>query len=179
MDKINEFQLNSVRLPIVIDNKSDSDNDHLKYSNQRTKLTFNHRYLQCSSELNTKHSNTMTTPFLANNTINEHRTHLKRRPKKCKIKRILHTNHHQSHSSYEFSQSTIDNSSTKFSCIQHNKQFSRFYMIFVIILIFLLNKINCDQGTVTIFYDNRYSILFFCIISFVVKRKIMFFLSSF
>lgn len=36
--------------------------------------------------------------------------------------------------------------SKKFSFTQHSNHLSRFYMIFIVFLIYLLDKINCDQG---------------------------------
>lgn len=63
-----------------------------------------------------------------------------------------HRNHHQHHHqlneqfSDEHTNSTQKHFSKKFSFTQHCNHLSRFYMIFVIFLIYLLDKTNCDQG---------------------------------
>lgn len=75
-----------------------------------------------------------------------------------------HPRHHQ-HQQYHQQLNTNGNSSTttsaeaatqkyfskKFSFTQHSNHLSRFYMIFIVFLIYLLDKINCDQGEYGIF----------------------------
>lgn len=67
-------------------------------------------------------------------------------------RQMQHHNHHQHHHrlneqfSDEHTNSTQKHFSKKFSFTQHCNHLSRFYMIFVIFLIYLLDKTNCDQG---------------------------------
>lgn len=125
--------------------------DH-KYTPIQNKLPFLHHHHQHKQQLH-QHSK-IDTLFTSCNRNDSHRTHSKQwQRRKC------HRQHHISHQPNEHSSqnyndndddttSTIQmNFSKKFSFTQHNNHLSRFYMIFVIFIIYLLDKINCDQGT--------------------------------
>lgn len=102
---------------------------HKCSSTKHTKLPF-HQHM---NEKYSRHS------ILAFKQCNEHRTHLKRL--QCPQNQL----HHNYFDSHEFPQSTT-RSSTRFNFKQNNQYFSRFYLIFSFVLIYLLDKINCDQG---------------------------------
>lgn len=82
------------------------------------------------------------------NRIHDHRPDL--------IRWHLHNGHprHHQHQQYHQQLNANGNSTTttqkyfskKFSFTQHSNHLSRFYMIFIVFLIYLLDKINCDQG---------------------------------
>lgn len=116
--------------------------DHT-YTPIQQKLPFLHhiQHKQQHSELDTL--------CTSSNRNNGHRTHSKRWQRgKCHRQHINHQpNEHSSHHDADTTTSTIPmNFSKKFSFTQHNNHLSRFYMIFIIFIIYLLDKINCDQG---------------------------------
>lgn len=102
---------------------------HKYSSSKHTKLPFH----QHTNEKYLRHS------ILAFTQCNEHRTHLKRL--QCPQNQL---NHNYCHS-HGFPESTT-RTSTRFNFKQNNQYFSRFYLIFSFFLIYLLDKINCDQG---------------------------------
>lgn len=149
MDKIN-----CSRLPVTNNKlRKCSHTESIKYSPNSTKLPFLQQKHQHQHQEQQKHS-VLETPFIACNQI--HRTHSKRWQQQYNSVRKHHYQHHphqkqpyQTKLNDLYSNSehiTSKNFSKKFSFTQHSNHLSRFYMIFVIFLIYLLDKINCDQG---------------------------------
>lgn len=103
-----------------------------------------------------KHSDTDAPPSLEINRIHDHRTDLIRWHSQNGHPQQKQHHHHQQHqqphhnhqlnSHGHTATSTQKYFSKKFSSTQHSNHLSRFYMIFIVILIYLLDKINCDQG---------------------------------
>lgn len=144
MDKISE--LNDSRLTISNNRLVKcSRSEHKTYSPKQIKLPFfNSKHDQ---EREIEHSN-IETPFIASKRNQIHRTHSKHRwQHPIDENHRQHYNHHYYHEQYsEHTKSSQMHFSKKFSFTQHCNHISRFYMIFVIFLIYLLDKINCDQG---------------------------------
>lgn len=140
---------------------------HNEYSPKSTLLPFflhnKHQYHH-QQEQKFKHSD-IETPFIASNSRchhnNHHRIHHPKRWTSSKQSQQHH--HHHNHNCHpkrkrqqklqlnklysdEHTTSTQKHFSKKFSFTQHCNHLSRFYMIFVIFLIYLLDKTNCDQG---------------------------------
>lgn len=146
--------INCLRLPVTNDRlRKCSHSESIKYSPKQTKLPFlQHKHHHQQQEQQT-HSEHLETPFIAYNQI--HRTHSKRWQQQQSDSHRKH--HHQHHPQqpryqtklnelYSDTEHTDKNFSKKFSFTQHSNHISRFYMIFVIFIIYLLDKINCDQG---------------------------------
>lgn len=138
MDHID--RTNCSRLPTAIEltnsdiNKIPTKNSrwhpqHKHSSSKHTKLPF-HQY---TNEKYSRHS------IFGFEQCNEHRTHLKR------LQCAQNQQHHNYYHSHGFPESTT-RINTRFNFKQNNQYFSRFYLIFSFVLIYLLDNINCDQG---------------------------------
>lgn len=114
------------------------------------------RHVQCHSidQPQLKHSTTMARTLRVERGANVHRTHLKRLPE-GRHSPPTNTSQSPHHHIYRtdagqldaFVDTIRDNLSTKSSrsyCTQHI--FSRLFLVFVSIIVFLLQEINCDQG---------------------------------
>lgn len=123
------IELTNSDINIIPTKNSRRPPQHKYSSSKQTKLPF-HQY---TNEKYSRHS------ILAFKQCNEHRTHLKRL--QCPQNQLHHNYYH----SHGFSESTTC-TSTRFNFKQNNQYFSRFYLIFSFVLIYLLDKINCDQG---------------------------------
>lgn len=115
------------------------------------------RHLQCHSidQPQLKHSTTMARTLRVERGANVHRTHLKRLPEGRHSPTTNTSQSQPHHHIYRtdarqldaFVDTIRDNLSTKSSrsyCTQHI--FSRLFLVFVSIIVFLLQEINCDQG---------------------------------
>lgn len=175
MDKSIKCQVNNEKSSITIET-SDNVNDRLNCQTNCREFANRQRHLQCCSEQQPKHSTNMNQTLRVKRNANVHRTHLKRLPSgQCNTPTTAittttttilssanrsssqshhHKHHIQSTKFDEFLHTTNDKLCTKIIQTYYDR-FSRFYMIFVIISIFLLNQINCDQGEC-----HRHGILF-------------------
>lgn len=134
-----------------------------KYSPKRIKLPF------FENRKHHEHSG-IETPFIGCTRSHSHRTHPKRWSHKSGYHQTLSQPQPQPQRQYhnhrlnphEDTASTNKHFSQKFSFTQHSNHLSRFYMIFVIFLIYLLDKTNCDQGEYEIYftYTRTQNVLF-------------------
>lgn len=144
MIEINKLHINGSRLPSTIDN-NDIYNDRCAHlttdNNKQTKRTL-HSQRPIEQILTRKHSKQMTS-FIQTKSI-DHRSQVKHKSifyhhnkrKHSHLDDIECSRHHQHQ----------QQSNTYFSYKHNSNHFSRFYMILIVILIYLLETINCDQG---------------------------------
>lgn len=158
MIEIDKLHTNGSRLPTTaIHDNDDVHNDiyidqysHLSYNKRRTKRKSSHSQ-RPTDEVLSKHSKHIAS-FTMNKSI-DHRLNTIRPQVKHKSKFHFNSNTNdnypetsQPHSHPPELECTKQHSSIHFSYRHDNIHFSRFYMIFVVILIYLLDTINCDQG---------------------------------